>query len=204
MKKFGTAIILAGGKSSRMGFDKQQLNVDNNRLINHIIHKLSKEFDEIIVVTNTPAYYSGLPCITVEDEIVQKGPLSGIHIGLKKSSSEYAYVIACDMPNIKFDYIKFMKDRINETKSDACITMFGTEWIEPFNGFYSKSILSDIESYLLRDRKSVFHLLKQVNCYYIDEVKAREYSPNWEMFLNLNTKEDLEKYVNNSINKSIG
>ena len=204
MKKFGTAIILAGGKSSRMGFDKQQLSIDNNRLIIHLINKLYKKFDEIIVVTNKPTYYADLPCITVEDEIANRGPLSGIHAGLKSSSSKYAYLVACDMPNIHLEYIDYMIQRIQVHGCDACVTMFNDEWIEPFNAFYSKSMLSDIEEYLLDGRRSVFHLLKELNSIYIDKLIARKYSPNWEMFLNLNTKEDLENFVNTMINKSIG
>ena len=194
MKKFGTAIILAGGKSSRMGFDKQELSVDNNRLIIHLIAKLSKKFNEIIVVTNKPTYYEDIPCIAVEDEIANRGPLSGIHAGLKTSSNQYAYVVACDMPNIHLEYIDYMIQRIEIDSCDACVTMFNDEWIEPFNAFYSKSMLSNIEKYLLDGRKSVFHLLKELNTIYIDKLIAREYSPNWEMFLNLNTKEDLDNF----------
>lgn len=201
MKKFGTAVILAGGKSSRMGFDKQQLSIDNNWLMNHIILKLSGKFDEIIVVTNTPSYYVDLPCITVEDEIPNRGPLSGIHVGLKNSSSQFAYIVACDMPNINFDYIRYMTEKISRQECDACVTIYKDEWIEPFNAFYSKSILSNIEKYLLEDKRSVYHLLKELNSIYIEEIIAKGYSPNWEMFLNLNTKEDLENFKRTTIKK---
>lgn len=93
MKKFGSAIILAGGKSTRMGFDKQLLKIDERRLMDSLIHKLHKDFEEIIIVTNRPDLYIGLSHIITTDILKDKGPLGGIHAGLKKSSSQYAFVV---------------------------------------------------------------------------------------------------------------
>ena len=191
MKKFGTAIILAGGKSSRMGFDKQFLKIDKRRLMYGIINKLQKEFDEIIIVTNKPEHYIGLGHKITTDIIEDKGPLAGIHAGLSKASSHYSLVIACDMPNINMEYIKYMK---NQLGNHGNTTRFG-DWIEPFSSFYSKDIISYIEDYLETKKRSIYDLIKNLDFNYIEEDKAREYSPNWDMFLNLNTKEDLDNYL---------
>lgn len=199
MKKFGTAIILAGGKSSRMGFDKQFLKIDERRLMDSLIHKLKEEFEEIIIVTNKPEYYIGLSHKITSDVIEGKGPLGGIHVGLKESSSQYAFVVACDMPNISMDYVRFMKSCINEKDVDGCVTEFG-DWIEPFSSFYSRDIVEDIEKHLLSDRRSINSLLYKLNIYYIEEHMARKFSPNWDMFLNLNTKEDLNKFLQSLLN----
>ncbi|WP_035292194.1 molybdenum cofactor guanylyltransferase [Clostridium sp. KNHs214] len=194
MNKFGTAIILAGGKSSRMGFDKQFLKIDKRRLMDSIVHKLREEFGEIIIVTNKPQCYIGLSNKITHDKIEGKGPLGGIHAGLKESSSKYALVVACDMPNINMDYIRYMKKSIENQDIDGCVTNFG-DWIEPFSGFYSKEIVDDIEKHLLFNRRSINSLLKNLRIHYVEEKKAREFSPNWDMFLNLNTKEDLNSYL---------
>lgn len=199
MKKFGTAVILAGGKSTRMGFDKQFLEIDERRLIDNLRKKLSKDFDEIIVVTNKSEYYLGFTDKITEDIIVGEGPLSGIHSGLMSASSEYVYFVACDMPNIYLDYIRWMKDEIKDLKVKACVTRFG-QWIEPFNAFYSKDIIKDIEEHLLKNQRSVNSLLAKVEIHYIEEEKAREFSPNWDMFLNLNTKDELNKFLNKKAN----
>lgn len=192
MKKFGTAIILAGGKSSRMGFDKQQLRINDIRIMNILLEKLESVFDEIIVVTQTPGLYSDFDCIAVSDEIKGKGPLGGIHRGLMESKSEYAYVVACDMPNINVNYIHYMMNLIS-TDIDACVTKYGV-WIEPFNSFYAKHTVPTIEEYLHEGGRSIFTFLRSLDCCYIEEIVARKYSKNWDMFLNLNTKEDLMKY----------
>lgn len=194
MKKFGTAVILAGGKSTRMGFDKQLLKFNERRLIDSLKRKLSMEFEEIIVVTNKSEYYLGFSDKITKDIIVGKGPLSGIHVGLVEASSQYVYFVACDMPNIYLNYIKYMKEELEDIEVKACVTKYG-EWIEPFNAFYSKNMIQDIENHLLKNQKSVNSLLKKLDVHYIAEEKAREFSSNWDMFLNLNTREDLNKYL---------
>lgn len=191
MKLFGTAIILAGGKSSRMGFDKQFLKIDKRRLMDSIISKLEKEFDEIIIVTNKPEHYIGLGHKITVDILKNKGPLGGIHAGLNISSSKYSLVMACDMPNANLDYIRYMKSHV---KGDGCTTKF-QDWIEPFCSFYSRDIIPDIEKYLKTRKRSINHLLQELDINYIEENIARGFSPNWDMFLNLNTKEDLDEYL---------
>ena len=194
MKSFETAIILAGGKSSRMGFDKQFIEVNQDRLMDIVINKLKEEFKEIIIVTNKPEKYYKNQYIVTKDIIEGKGPLSGIHAGLKLSSSRYAFVVACDMPHINLDYIRYMKEFIGNENIDGCVTKYG-ELVEPFNGFYSKRIIEDIEKHLLNQRRSINSLLKELNIKYVEESKAREFSSNWDMFINLNTQEDLIGYL---------
>lgn len=195
MEKFKTAVILAGGKSSRMEFDKQFIKINEKRLLEIMINKLRKEFDDIIIVTNKPEQYVGSSCKIVCDEIKQRGPLSGIHIGLKESSSKYVYFLACDMPNINIDYIRYMKEKIRDLDVDACITRVGNR-LEHFNAFYSRNIIKDIEKLLLENCRAIVYLTDKVNTFYIKEQDARKYSPNWDMFLNINTKEDLNSYIN--------
>jgi molybdopterin-guanine dinucleotide biosynthesis protein A len=193
MKKFGSAIILAGGKSSRMGFDKQLIKLNERRLMDSLIHKLKGEFEDIIIVTNRPELYIGLSHKITEDILLDKGPLGGIHAGLLQSSSEYSFVVACDMPNISLDYIRYMKKHISDNAL-GCVTKFG-DWIEPFGSFYSIELIDSIEDYLITGRRSVNGLLEDKDITYIEENAARKFSPNWDMFLNLNTKEELDNYL---------
>lgn len=193
--KFATGIILAGGKSSRMGFDKQFLEVNQKRLMNIVVEDLEEEFDEIIIVTNKPEEYTGVNHKIITDKIVGMGPLSGIHAGLTESKSKYAFVIGCDMPNINIDYIRYMKESINSYDVEACITKH-KDGIEPLYGFYSKNIIGKIEKYLLEDKRAIYRFLKTLKVNYIEEDKAKDYTNDLDMFLNLNNKEDLNKYLN--------
>lgn len=198
IEKFGTAIILAGGKSSRMGFDKQFLKIKETRMMEIVIDKLGEEFKEIIIVTNKPELYKDSRRKIVSDIIKYKGPLSGLHVGLKNSKSKYAYFIACDMPNINLPYIRYMKEIIKKQAPDACVTK-SSKFFETFNSFYSKDLYKTIEDHLNQDKRSLHSLLKSIDTFYISEKDARSYSPNWDMFLNLNTKEELEKYIKENV-----
>lgn len=193
MKKFGTAIILAGGKSSRMGFDKQFLKINNKRLIDMMIEKLNKEFEEIIIVTNKPKEYRGYRQKILTDIIKNAGPLAGIYTGLKEAKFEYAFVIACDMPNIDIDYINYMKEIIDKYKVDVCITKVNGN-IEPFHGFYSKKITESIREHLETEKRDIKSLVKKLNTYYVEENLVKRYSPSLDIFKNLNTRKDLEYF----------
>lgn len=198
VNSFGSAIILAGGKSMRMGFDKQFLKLENKSNVELLIEKLSPLFNDFIIVTNKPNEYDDEKIKyekikLVSDEIKDKGPLSGIHIGLKESKSKYAYLIACDMPIVNLDYIRYMMALLKIKESDAVVTE-DRIGIEPFNAFYSRDLYKVIELYLNNDKRDIKTLLQTVNTTYIPHKKALKMSPDWSMFLNLNTKEDLEKY----------
>ena len=195
MKIIDTALILAGGQSKRMGFDKQFLRIEDHWIVDLQIKSLKALFKEIIIITNKPEEYKDFPYEIIMDEIENFGPLGGIHAGLKYSNSEYNYVIACDMPFIAIEYIKYMKEEIALQSSavDAVVTRFG-KWIEPMNAFYGKSLIARIEKNALEDKRKVSTLLEEAKVLYIEEDKAREYSPQWEMFDNLNKPEDYDKY----------
>jgi molybdopterin-guanine dinucleotide biosynthesis protein A len=198
VNSFGSAIILAGGKSMRMGFDKQFLKLENKSNVELLIEKLSPLFSDFIIVTNKPNEYDDKKIKyekikLVSDEIKDKGPLSGIHIGLKESKSKYAYLIACDMPIVNLDYIRYMMALLKIKESDAVVTE-DRIGIEPFNAFYSRDLYKAIELYLNSDKRDIKTLLQTLNTTYIPYKKALKMSPDWSMFLNLNTKEDLEKY----------
>lgn len=193
----GTAVILAGGKSSRMGFDKQNLRLNGKPFIEQQLHTLSKLFQEIIVVTNKAGLYLDYNCKTTADTLQDFGPMGGVHAGLSFASGRYCYIIACDMPIINEDYISYLFNRLNKSTlpPEAVITRFG-DWVEPFNAIYSKDILPAIEqAYQIGDRK-IGNMLKQVRTEYISEEEARRFSPDWSMFANINTIEECKSYSN--------
>lgn len=194
MKCFGTAVILAGGKSSRMGFDKQFMKIQNKIILDVLYEELRKEFEDILVITNKTYKYKNSSFRIKSDELPSMGPLSGIHSGLKGSKSKYVYFIACDMPNVNLDYIRLMKDKLMIKKSDACITKTNSG-IEPFNSFYSVNIIDRIEKLLKGNKKSMLSLADSIDTYYIEEDEARLYSCDLEMFTNINTKNQLDKFL---------
>ena len=145
LKLFGTALVLAGGKSSRMGFDKAFINIKGKTIIETILDQLSRAFDDLIVVTSISENYRGLNARIVADVIKDAGPLGGIHAGLKASRSKYVFITACDMPFISLGYVDYMKEVASRFLPDAVISRKG-KWLEPFHALYSIDIAGDIEA----------------------------------------------------------
>ena len=197
MKTFGAAAILAGGKSLRMGFDKQNIIIDtvnNIRLIENQLEILSQEFEEIYVVSRDTSLYKNYNCIAINDIIPGKGPLSGIHSAMNYAKSEYIYFIACDMPDICIDYIKYMKESVINLQCDVCAARDG-EYIEPLNSFFSRNLYTRLENYINSDHKSITEFIRQTDCLLIDKEIADNFCPGKDIFLNLNTKEQLNEYI---------
>jgi molybdopterin-guanine dinucleotide biosynthesis protein A len=196
MSNFTAAALLAGGKSRRMGFDKQLFHAMQDRLFAHLLPALTKRFNDVLVVTGYPELFRGLGVRTVRDIIPGLGPLSGIHAAVSEASSEYVYILACDMPKIDLDYIDYLIDRIKHSfvEPAACVTRYG-DWIEPFHAFYGKNALPVIEEDLLAQKSSVYYFLQKVNTLYIPEPEARRFSPDWSLFHNLNTREDYANFL---------
>lgn len=196
MSLANTAVILAGGKSSRMGFDKQLIKVKDICITEHLVEMLNPVFENIIIVTNKPELYKDKNIIIAEDVYKGYGPIGGIHAGLSKSQSMYNYFIACDMPNINKYYIEYMIKRMEEDcyKNNVVITK-KADWIEPFNAFYSKKLIPAIEDNINKGKVGIMELLEISDVLYIDEAIARGFSPDWSMFANLNTREDLKGFV---------
>ncbi len=186
-----TAVILAGGASERMGFDKQKLVFNREPIIQHHIKLLEPYFDEILIISNnhlSDIFLNKNKVYIHEDILKNYGPLGGIHAALTYAKSDLIFVVACDMPHINIDYLLYEKACL--THQDALVTSYG-DWIEPFHGFYNKSLIKPIEKYLLKGRRNISGLLSYHKVTYIDENIARKYSEDWSLFDNINTKEDL-------------
>lgn len=191
MKKIGTAVILCGGKSSRMGFDKSLIDIKGKLLIELVCEKLEKIFDEIILVTENKEKFNNLKYKVVEDLERNYGPAGGIYTGLKYSESKYAFFLACDMPKINIDFINYMIKIIDDGEYDGLMCRHN-DWIEPLFAFYSKDLIKNFQKGIEDNSLVLYDIIKNSNMKYISEETAKEYSENLDMFANLNYVKDLE------------
>ncbi|MDO5411054.1 MAG: molybdenum cofactor guanylyltransferase, partial [Lachnospiraceae bacterium] len=189
-----TAVLLAGGRSSRMGFDKQLLEKNHKRLSICLAEELLKAFREVLVVTNTPELYQELPVKTCSDIYPGQGPVSGMHSAFCHCGADRIFVMACDMPGFCAEYARYQAERMQKEQTEACVTMRG-EKMEPFHGFYSRSLLKDMEARLVQRKTSVFKLLQTHAVTRIDEEEMRRYVAPEKLFCNLNTPQDYEIYA---------
>ncbi len=191
MKKVGTAVILCGGKSSRMGFDKSLIEIKGKLLIEIVCEKLEKIFDEIILVTENREKFKHLKYKVVEDIERNYGPAGGIYTGLKYSESKYAFFLACDMPKINVNFIRYLMEVIEDGNYDGLMCKHNN-WIEPLYAFYSKDLIKNFQNGIKENNLVLYDIIKNSNIKYIAEETAREYSENLDMFTNLNYIKDLE------------
>jgi molybdopterin-guanine dinucleotide biosynthesis protein A len=184
----GSALILAGGRGSRIGYDKKKLEVGGETVIASLITKLHALFSEVLVSSNEPFAHDQV--VVLKDEL-GAGPLAGIYQGLSYCSSAYLYVVACDMPFISLDYIRYMQEEIRTKQVDACVARREDGFYEPFNAFFNKSCLQPIYAALVGHRYKISTLLDRLHLHIIDASTLQMFNEG-DMFFNINYQEDLE------------
>jgi molybdopterin-guanine dinucleotide biosynthesis protein A len=181
------AILLAGGKSSRFHGNKALAEISSQRLIDMIVLKLREAFSTLILVTNTPGEYAGLDVEIVSD-LIQGGPLSGIHAGLIASPYSLNYVNGCDMPFVSGKLGAYLV-RQAEPGDDAVVP-FVQGYAEPLSAVYRKTCVPFIEASLLADKQKVTSFYDQIRVKYIYDEEIAAFGGK-KCFFNINTREDL-------------
>lgn len=186
-----TAIILAGGKSRRMGFNKAFLPYGDKTFIEHQIARLNKIFDEIILSANDARLYAHLNLPIVSDILPERGPLSGICAGLIRSTSFHSFVIACDMPFIHEKIILYLREQIDGYDVVVPQTSRG---LEPLHAFYSRNCIQPMYRCLNEGRLRIIDFFSDVKVKIIDEREFKELDVPTQPLVNLNTPEEYQKY----------
>lgn len=153
-----TAVILAGGKSSRMGTDKALLPFGNHTVLEYIVHEAASVFDETLVIVNEKEKTKDLNlegAKVYEDIVKNKGPLCGIYTGLSQSKTQANCVLTCDMPFVDGNLLGDFKKLWDEDYEVVCFENEKGK-PEPFPGLYHRSsrhmirLLMDREIYAMR------------------------------------------------------
>lgn len=184
-------IILAGGKSSRMGTNKAFLKINQQPNIERVTAELKKLVADIVLVSNQPDAYQYLHLNTVTDEFPGQGPLAGIHAGLKASVYEQNLVVACDMPFISVEVATILLGLAKDY--DAVIPVINGKQ-QPLFAVYHKGILQEIEKCIERNNLRMKHLLESLNVLYVSEGDFQAYSSASldRIFFNMNHPEEYE------------
>lgn len=173
------AIILAGGKSSRMGQDKASMILGGKTVIQHVIDNLSTVFNEIFISGNHSNYPISKGII--KDVTTQKGPMGGIRSALE-FCQEDIFVCSCDMPFVSSDLIKNILQKKVENRIN--VVRFG-EKIYPVLGIYPLTVLRELKETIENENLRMTSFLEQQNAHYIDYDEGFE-----NQLLNINTPEN--------------
>lgn len=187
-----TGIILAGGKSSRMGFNKAFIDIDGKPIIHKTVGLFKELFDEIILVANDPVEYEELNILTVTDIFKGAGSLGGIYTGLFHAQSEYSFIAACDMPFLNKEVIARMG---KISGSYHAIVPFVIGRYHPLHAIYSKKCLKPIAEMIQEKDLRITNLFKKVKTKKLEEKDWLSNESILSSLDNINTREDLHRAI---------
>lgn len=183
-KKHITGLVLAGGKSSRMGTDKGFLMLNNKPFVQYSIDALQPLVSEIIIVSDHPDYdVFGLKRIT--DIRKNAGPVSGIYSGLEASTTKYNLILSCDIPLITSEILQKL---IDNTDADSQIIQIESQGkTMPLIALYKKEVKNSFAMFLKNDERRLRVAVKSCSTKTIILEKDDEFST-----MNVNTKNELK------------
>ena len=159
------AVILAGGRSSRMGRDKALLELNEQKFIDHLVQELSGCCKVMISAAHQDDYAGyGVPVIA--DETKGIGPIEGIRQALRSSGSDYVFVCAVDTPFVRKEMIQYLAEFIS-SDYDAFVFRDGDR-IHPHIGIYSRAALPVIEEMIGEKQYRLTKLLSRIRTKYVD------------------------------------
>ena len=180
-----SSVILAGGKSSRMGENKAQLRLEGIRFIDRIFSELSA-LGGCFVSVDDPALHTELSDYRLVGDIFPGcGPLSGLHAALKSTDSDALLAVSCDLPLFDRELGKYLISRLDGWEAVVPVTADGRK--NPLCAVYTKRCAEVFERGLRGGKYSVMTSLDGINVRYIplDE----KYSG---LLRNINTPEDYQ------------
>lgn len=181
-----TGIVLAGGKSSRMGTDKCCLTLGGISLVEIALHKLQTLCSEVVISSNSYDF-DHLGVKVIRDLITDSGPLAGIYSAIKKTNAQNYLVLPADLPFMTTDFLKQLVEPSGNY--DVVVPRNNEGFIEPLAAYYSRACLPVIEESLLSGDFSVYKIFKKLNVRYF-EWENLPIAGNKLLFMNLNSPED--------------
>ena len=182
-----TGVILAGGKSRRMGYNKALLRVGGKTIIERVLEALKEITDSLLIITNSPEEYDFLNIPMKGDILPGKGAFGGVYTALSLSDAFYSLVVACDMPFLNSGFLRYMTQF--KEGYDIVIPKPG-QWYEPLCAIYAKTCIPQIENLLGAGCLKIIELFPMVRTRYVGEEEIKLYNSSEMLFFNVNTQED--------------
>jgi len=191
LKRPATGIILAGGRSRRMGQDKAALSFGDLPLLTWIVRRVGLVCDHVIVVARMADAYQDCGATVIADKWPGEGPLVGLHAGLMATKTEYAAAVACDLPFVK---PALLAGLIDCSPGWSAVVPEAAGNVHPLCAIYHRSVSQHAEALLQAGGGSLRRLLAEdaLRVRILREEELREWDPALQSFMNLNTPEDYE------------
>ncbi|MDD5287625.1 MAG: molybdenum cofactor guanylyltransferase [Dehalococcoidales bacterium] len=187
-----TGIILAGGKSLRLGRNKATETIGGVPVIERVINRLKPITNRLILVTDKGnKSFSSIKSVEIVTDIhPEKGPLGGIYTGLCNSRTIANIVVACDMPFLNASLLEHMSKLL--PSFDAIVPRWPGGKIEPLHAVYSISCLPTMKKQLENEQLSIFACLKKMHVLHLNKRGFSEFDAGFLSFFNINTQADID------------
>ena len=184
-------IVLAGGKSTRMGIPKATLPFGPETMLQRVVRLLSTVVSPIVVVAAGDQDLPELPpaILVTRDEREGRGPLEGLRAGLKAlpATIDAAYVTSCDVPLLVPAFVEHMIGLLG----DADIAVMEIDgFTHPLSAVYRRATLPRVEALLAEDRLRPVFLFDAVRTRRVKPEEMVVADPQLATLRNLNTRED--------------
>ena len=184
-----TAVVLTGGKSSRMGRPKALLPFDDEPLIAHVVRKLNAIFAEVVVVAAPDQELPDLSVTLARDGVAYQGPVSGIYHGLQAANKEVCFVTSCDAPFLNQALIAHLVTQIH---GFDVVVPFWQERFQPLHAVYRRSVTPLLGEQLERGELRPVFLYDKVRTRKVSEEEISWFDPEGLSFVNMNSPADYE------------
>jgi len=189
------AVVLAGGQSKRFGEDKNQAKLGNLTLLEHVLAKVTKKFEKILIISNQNLNLKMLNSITIIQDCIQGnlGPLVGVLTAMKwikKNNKQYEWIATfpSDTPFFDTSIVEKYKSRINLNESLLYFVRSNQKRHNIF-GLWSVKLMDTLENDLINNNfRKVEKWADKIGVETIN-VKIDKFDP----FFNINTKTDLKE-----------
>jgi molybdopterin-guanine dinucleotide biosynthesis protein A len=188
-----SGIVIAGGKSKRMGMDKRHIMLLGTSLLELSINRLRSITEEVIVVLGEEENLGIKGIRFVLDLEREMGPMVGLFSGLSEMKTPYGLVTPVDVPLLTDGFLGYLKERA--VGYGAAVPRW-KRGIEPLIAAYSKDLLPFMKERMSKGRNPSLHLLVQElkpRVRFIEEEEISKFGDPEILFLNINTEEDLKK-----------
>lgn len=184
-----SAIVLAGGKSSRMGRPKALLLFDGEPLVVHTVRLLRKFFSDIVVVAAPEQELPPLPVTITRDEVAYQGPVGGIFYGLQAAREELCFATSCDAPFLNLALISHL---LSLAPDYEVVVPHWQGRLQPLHAVYRRTVAPLLQEQLTRGELRPIFLYKKIRTREVSEEEIRRLDPEGLSFRNMNSPEDYQ------------
>jgi molybdenum cofactor guanylyltransferase len=185
-----TGAVLAGGKSSRYGRNKSLEIFQGVRLIDRIVESLRPECQPVFIIANDLSHYHESHATLVRDVIAHQGPLGGLYTALLFSPNPWVFAKATDMPFLAPGLLEMLV--VSTDGCDAVVPFRGGR-PEPLLALYHRRCFPVIADLLESGERKVSAIYSKAKIRPLDEERWRAVDPDGRSFLNVNSREELER-----------